>query len=173
MKSRCFKLYRAYSILFNSSNLGNFFLGLNSKRLYRNSEKEEESSCLIFTFSTKRESRSHAVTASKCTKMRDARAKSLFYQESKPISFMPFLLTSPSPLHKLPIIPPRSHEQFFKWLCFSCGGIVSNFIDYHTSFSLLFYHFYTLKHFSRVSTLVVSKRKDGRGWETIYENSAN
>ena len=172
MKSRCFKLYRPYSILFNSPNLGNFFLGLNSKRLDRSSEKEKESRCLVFTSSTKRERRSHAVTANKCTKRRDARAKSLFYQ-SKHISFLSFLLTSPSPLLKLPIIPPWWHKRFFKWLCFSCGGIVSNFIDYHTSFSLLFYHFYTLKHFSRVSTLVVSKRKDGRGWETIYENSAN
>ena len=112
MKSRCFKLYRPYSILFNSPNLGNFFLGLSSKRLYRSSEKEEGSRCLIFTSSTKRESRS-AVTANKCTKMRDARAKSLFYQ-SKPISLLPFLLTSPSPLLKLPIIPPRSHKRFFK-----------------------------------------------------------
>ena len=44
VKSRCFKLYhvyRAYSISYNSSNLGSFCLELNSKRLYRSSGKEE------------------------------------------------------------------------------------------------------------------------------------
>ena len=34
-----------------------FFLKLNSKGLYRRSEKEEESRCLVFTSSTKREIR--------------------------------------------------------------------------------------------------------------------
>ena len=37
------------------------------------------------------------VTAKKCTKKRDARAKLLFCQ-SKPIAFLPFSLTSPSSL---------------------------------------------------------------------------
>ena len=34
-----------------------FFLEFNSKRLYRSSGKEKESHCLVFTSSTKRESR--------------------------------------------------------------------------------------------------------------------
>ena len=55
-----------------------FFL-VDSKRLYRSSEKEEESRCLVSTSSTKRDqafsSRSRAVTAKKCTKKRDARAQ--------------------------------------------------------------------------------------------------
>ena len=39
VKKRCFKLYLAYSISFNSSNVGN----LNSNRLFRSLEKEKES----------------------------------------------------------------------------------------------------------------------------------
>ena len=82
VKSPCFKPYRAYSISFNSSNVG-IFLELNSKILYQSSGKEKESRCLVFTSSTKREikafsHRSRAVTAKKCTKKRDARAKLLF-----------------------------------------------------------------------------------------------
>ena len=46
---------------------------------------------------------SHAVTAKKCAKKRDARAKLLFCH-SKPIPFLPFSLTSPSSLFKLPIV---------------------------------------------------------------------
>ena len=42
VKSLCFKLYRDYLILFNSQDVGNFFLELNSKRLYRSSGKEKE-----------------------------------------------------------------------------------------------------------------------------------
>ena len=43
------------------------------------------------------------MTAKKCTKKRDARAKLLFYR-SKPIVFLPFSLPSPSSLLKLPNI---------------------------------------------------------------------
>ena len=58
----CFKLYRAYSISFDSSNVGNFFLEMNSKRLYRSSGKKKESRFLVFTPSKKREIRKfHAV----------------------------------------------------------------------------------------------------------------
>ena len=49
------KRYRAYSISFNSSNVGNFCLDLNSKNLYQSSGKENESRCRVFTSSTKRE----------------------------------------------------------------------------------------------------------------------
>ena len=44
-----------------------------------------------------------AVMAKKCTKTCNKSAKLLFCQ-SKPIAFMPFLLTWPSPLLKLPIV---------------------------------------------------------------------
>ena len=39
VNSRYFKVYRAYSIWFSSSNVGNFFLELNFKRVYRSSGK--------------------------------------------------------------------------------------------------------------------------------------
>ena len=86
-----------------------FFLKLNSKRLYQSSGKEKETRHgLVFTPSTKRETRHfHVVVVqrrqrnvkNKC----DARAKLLFCQ-SEPIAFLPFSLTSPSSLPKLPNI---------------------------------------------------------------------
>ena len=57
VNSRYFKLYGAYSTSFNSSNVGIFFLELNSKRLYRSSGNEKESRCLVLTSSTTREIR--------------------------------------------------------------------------------------------------------------------
>ena len=42
---------------FNSSDVGIFFLELNSKSLYRSSKKEIESRCLVLTVSTKRQIR--------------------------------------------------------------------------------------------------------------------
>ena len=42
---------------FSSSDVGIFFLELNSKSLYRSSKKEIESRCLVLTVSTKREIR--------------------------------------------------------------------------------------------------------------------
>ena len=74
------KIYRDCSISFSSSNAGNFFLDLNSKRLYLSSGKEKESRCLEFTSSTKRGilRRSREVTAKQYTKKRDARANLFF-----------------------------------------------------------------------------------------------
>ena len=78
-KSRCFKLYRAYSISSNSPNASNFFfLTLNSNGLCQNSGKEKGSRCLGFTSLTcihilKKtwnwvySDRSRAMTAKKCT----------------------------------------------------------------------------------------------------------
>ena len=57
MNSHCFKLYRIYSISFDSYKCWRIFLELNSKRLYRSSKKEEESRCLVYTSSTKRKIR--------------------------------------------------------------------------------------------------------------------
>ena len=102
MKSRCFKRFRAYSISLNSSNVLLFFLELNSKRLYRSSGKDKESRCLEFTSFTKRIIMRFLVVVvpwrqGNCTKKRDARTDLLFCQ-SKPISFLPFSLTSASSL---------------------------------------------------------------------------
>ena len=57
MKSRCFKLYRAYIHLDHFVKCGQFFVELNFKRLYRSSGKEKGSRCLVFASSTKREIR--------------------------------------------------------------------------------------------------------------------
>ena len=108
------KIYRDCSISFSSSNAGNFFLDLNSKRLYLSSGKEKESLCLEFTSSTKRGilRRSREVTAKQCTKKRDARANLFFFWgggggQSKPAAFLKFSLTSPSSLLKVPIYSYR------------------------------------------------------------------
>ena len=71
-----------------------FFLKLNSERLYRSSGKENK----VVVFCSRR---SRAVTAKKCTKKRDARAELLFCQ-SKAIAFLPFSLLLPSSLLKFP-----------------------------------------------------------------------
>ena len=98
---RFFKLYRAYSIL---SNIGNLFLELSSRGLYQSSGKEKESCCLVFPSSTGTQEarRSRAETAKKCTKKRDARAE-LLIANLNILLFLPFSLTSPSSLLKLPI----------------------------------------------------------------------
>ena len=57
MKSRCFKLYRAYIHLDHFVKFWQFFVELNSKRLYQSSGKEKGSRCLVFASSTKREIR--------------------------------------------------------------------------------------------------------------------
>ena len=57
MNSRCLKLHRAYSISFNSSNVGKFFFELSSIGLHQSSRKEKESCCRLFPSSTKREIR--------------------------------------------------------------------------------------------------------------------
>ena len=55
MKSRCFKVYRPYSISFIFVKCWQFFLELNFKRLYQCSGKVIESRCLVFTSSKKRD----------------------------------------------------------------------------------------------------------------------
>ena len=57
--------------------------------------------------------RIRGVTAKKCTKKRDARAKLLFCQ-SKLIAFLPFSLTSPSSLLKFLNIQPKGRRTPFQ-----------------------------------------------------------
>ena len=54
---RCLKLSHAYSISFNSSNVGKSFLELNSKGLHQSSGKEKKIFLVLFPSSTKREIR--------------------------------------------------------------------------------------------------------------------
>ena len=65
-------------------------------------KRKKNSSSLVYVLLRYFTSYGHAVTAKKCTKKRDARAKLLFCQ-SKPIAFLPFSLPSPSLLLKLPV----------------------------------------------------------------------
>ena len=48
VNSRCLKLYRAYSISFNLSYVGEFVLQLNSEGLYQRSGKGKKSCCPVF-----------------------------------------------------------------------------------------------------------------------------
>ena len=102
------KRYRAYSNSFNSSNVDNFFLDLNSKKLYQSSGKENESRCRVFTSSTKREIRHFYVVV--VQRLQRNVQKSVMHVQSccfakllKPIAFLTFSLTSPSSLLRPPI----------------------------------------------------------------------
>ena len=104
MKSRCFKLYRAYSLSFNSSKLGNFFWSWILKDCIEVQKKKKKVVALQVhalhkTWNKAFSRHSRAVTG-ECTKKRDARAELLFFQ-SKLIAFLPFSLTSQSSLLKL------------------------------------------------------------------------
>ena len=90
MNSCCLKLYRAYSISFSLSNVGNF-LGVEFWRTVPKFKKRKRKllSCvpvLNKTWNYALSRRSRATTAKKCTKKRDARAELLF-SLSKPFSF--------------------------------------------------------------------------------------
>ena len=72
VNSRCFKLYRAYSMSFISSNVLQMFLKLNSKGLYQVQEKKKKvvvlssrpRQCEVLALSRC----SRTTTAKKCTK---------------------------------------------------------------------------------------------------------
>ena len=97
VNSRCLKLYRAYSVSFNSSNVGIKCINVQ--------EKKKKSCCLLFLSSTKREVRLfHVVVVQRQQKnvqKRDARAK--LFCLSKPVAFLPaFSSLSSSSLRRLP-----------------------------------------------------------------------
>ena len=102
----CLRLYPAYSISFNSSNIEKFF-GVEFERPLSKFRKRKGKllSCVPIpdkSWNWAFLRRSCAVTAKKCTKKCDAHSKLLFRQ-SKPISFLLFLLMSPLLLLKLPL----------------------------------------------------------------------
>ena len=71
MKSRCFKLYRAYSISFNSSNLGNFIWSWILKDCIEAQKKKKVVALCTRPPQKVNQAftrRSHTVTAKKCTK---------------------------------------------------------------------------------------------------------
>ena len=87
-----------------------FFLELNSIRLYQSSGKEKESRCLVFTSSTKRQIRHFHVVVVQRRQRSVLKSVMHLFCQSKPIAFLPFSLPSPSSLLKLPV---RT------WLCLS------------------------------------------------------
>ena len=105
-KSRCIKLYSACSASFNLSNVGSLFWSRILKDCIEVQERRKKVVAVCSRPPQKVKlgisSRSSSVvTVNKCAKNRDASAKLLFCQ-SKPIAFLPFSLTSPSSLLKLP-----------------------------------------------------------------------
>ena len=95
VKSRCFKLFRAFSISYRSSNAGIFFVELNSRRLLRVQENEKASSCLVFTSSTKREIRQFHIVVLQRRQIRVQNACCtcrVAVLQSKPIAVLPFSL---------------------------------------------------------------------------------
>ena len=116
------KIYRDCSISFSSSNAGNFFLDLNSKRLYLSSGKEKESRCLEFTSSTKRgilrRSREALWRQGNVQKSVICTCKFVFFWggggggQPKPAAFLKFSLTSPSSLLKVPIYSYRASKAW-------------------------------------------------------------
>ena len=116
MKSRCLKLYRAYSLSFNSSKLGNFFWSWILKDCIEVQKKKKKVVALLVhkTWNKAFSRHSRAVTG-ECTKKRDARAELLFFQ-SKLIAFLPFPLMSQSSLPKLPYDMLRRPHCSFSFL---------------------------------------------------------
>ena len=103
MNTRYFKLYRAYSNSFNSSNVGNFFFWswiLNNCNKVQKKKKQVVVLC----------SRPRQNVKLKCTKKRDARAKLLFCQ-SKPIGCLPFSL----PFQNARLLFPEKSFQRSWW----------------------------------------------------------
>ena len=84
----CFKFYRAYSISFNSSNVGKYFWNFIIKRLYQSSGKEK-GSCLVFMSSTKHEiGHFHVVVIHVCTVIaKKWTEKSVMHVQRKPKPF--------------------------------------------------------------------------------------
>ena len=107
MNSHRFKLYRAYSISFTSSNVGKCFWSWILKDCIKVQEKKRKllSSVPVLdkTWIQALSRCSRATTAKKCTKKAWSRAKLVFCW-SNMLLFLPFSLPSASSLLKLPII---------------------------------------------------------------------
>ena len=143
-----FKLHRAYSNSFSSSNVCKFFWSWILKRLYQSLEKEKESRCIVFTSSTKRKIRQFHV-AVVLRRQRNVQKNVMHVQSCCFASlnllstFLPFSLPSPSSLLKLPncrekgaggrdkgplfqtrLCRERLHQQCMHWILFLGNLIV-------------------------------------------------
>ena len=101
VNSRCFKLYRAYSISFSSSNLGIFFFWSWILK-YCSKVQEKKKKVLVFVHVLHKtrnwlfSRRSRAVMAEKCFKKRGARCDaSCCFANLNLFLFFPFSFTSP------------------------------------------------------------------------------
>ena len=105
MNSHRFKLYRAYSVSFTSSNVGKCFWSWILKDCIKVQEKKRKLlSCVPVVDKTWIQALSRcsrATTAKKCTKKAWCRCKVVVLL-IKPIAFLPFSLPSASSLLKLP-----------------------------------------------------------------------
>ena len=118
MNLHCFKLYRAYSISFTSSNIGKCFWSWILKDCIKVQEKKRKLlSCvpvLDKTWIQALSRCSRAMTAKKCTKKAWCTCKVVVLL-IKPIPFLPFSLPSASSLLKLPIVIDRKlHKKSLK-----------------------------------------------------------
>ena len=140
MNSHCFKLYRAYSISFTSSNVGKCFWSWILKGCIKVQEKKRKLlSCVpVFekTWIQALSRCSRATTAKKCTEKAWCTCKVVVLL-IKPIAFLPFSLPSPSSLLKLPIDGWERHDDIElraipRWL-FRCEGGIRLAADEMTS----------------------------------------
>ena len=105
MNSRCFKLYRAYSVSFGLSNVGKFLWSRILKDCIKVQEKKKENGCFVIPSSTKRETRHFSVVVVQ-------RRANLSFCQSGPVAFSPFLLPSPLSLLKVMLHRTIGNDDF-------------------------------------------------------------
>ena len=105
MNSRCFKLYRAYSVSFDLSNVGKFLWSRILKDCIKVQEKKKENGCFVILSSTKRETRYFSVVVVQ-------RRANLSFCQSGPVAFFPFLLPSPLSLLKVMLHRTIGNDDF-------------------------------------------------------------
>ena len=109
-----FKLYRAYSISFTSSNVGKCFWSWILKDCIKVQEKKRKFLSFVpvldKTWIQALSRCSRAMTAKKCTKKACCTCKVVVFL-IKPIAFLPFSLPSASSLLKLPNYTVHSHKS--------------------------------------------------------------
>ena len=105
MNSRCFKLYRAYSVSFDLSNVGKFLWSRILKDCIKVQEKKKENGCFVFQSSTKREIRDFRVVVVQ-------RRANLLFCQSGPVAFSPFLLPSLLSLLKVMLHRTIGNDDF-------------------------------------------------------------
>ena len=117
MNSRCFKLYRAYSVSFDLSNVGKFLWSRILKDCIKVQEKKKENGCFVIPSSTKRETRHFSVVVVQ-------RRANLLFCQSGPVAFLPFLLPSPLSLLKVMLHRTIGNDDFLCNTALQCWNNV-------------------------------------------------